>query len=108
LVFSNWRSAQIRLMDRGTPADRLKEMSVRNLNGKLIPLAALAKISTQNQPTAIFRVGPWPAILITGSAPPGIKSAEAVKKWLAIATAEHEKLKIAPEYEAVNLTTIGQ
>jgi multidrug efflux pump subunit AcrB len=103
----NGKPAEIRLPAENVLGDRLKQASIKAANGDMIPLSAIARITSEAEPSAVVRVGPWPAILIAASPPPGVTTGDAVKKLLAAASAEREKLGIPAEYNAVDLVSSG-
>lgn len=58
--------------------DDIKRLKVRNANGDMVPLGALAEIQERNGPLVLTRYNMYPAAPINGSAAPGVSSGQAI------------------------------
>ncbi len=56
----------------------LKQLKIRNVQGNMVPLAAVAEIRDQSGPVMIARYNMYPAAPVNGNAAPGISSGQAI------------------------------
>ncbi len=59
--------------------DGVRRLKVRNAEGAMVPLGALADIEERNGPLIIIRYNMYPAAPVNGSAAPGVSSGTAIK-----------------------------
>jgi multidrug efflux pump subunit AcrB len=104
-LYPRWTGAlEIRLERKGD-ANPLADIDVRADDGKTVPLAAVAKVTVEEQPTALLTLGQFPAVRISASAPASVTTASAAARCIAAAKAEQEALKLSKdEYQVIDLT----
>ncbi len=96
------KPAEIRLPTTGDPTSRLAQLTIRNDRDERIPLSAVAKVTSEFEPTALLRVGAFPGILITATADG--EAAQAVTKCPDAAKQERAQMKLEAEYRVIDLT----
>jgi multidrug efflux pump len=72
---------------RDRPED-VKKLKVRNRNGDMVPLGAVATVRTIGGPLMITRYNMYPATAITGNVVPGVSSGEGIRLLAKVANAE--------------------
>src|SRR5262249_20232718 len=65
--------------------DDLKQLKIRNVQGNMVPLAAVAEIRDISGPVMIARYNMYPAAPVNGNAAPGVSSGEAIDRMEQIA-----------------------
>ena len=100
LRFAGGQRMNVRLGAPRGPAELLPGLHVRNVNGELVPLGAVAIAKAAYEPVILLRFGTSPAVRVTGAPPSGATAAAASATLLGVATAERERLKLAADYQA--------
>lgn len=72
---------------RDRPED-VKKLKVRNRNGAMVPLGAVATVRTIGGPLMITRYNMYPATAITGNVVPGVSSGDGIRLLAQVANAE--------------------
>ena len=70
------------------PMEDVHRLKVRNVQGTMVPVAALADVSEINGPLVLTRYNMYPAAPINGSAAPGVSSGTAIELMERLAEAE--------------------
>jgi multidrug efflux pump subunit AcrB len=66
----------------------LKKLKIRNLEGKMVPLAAISDVREQTGPTMITRYNLYRSAPINGTPAPGISSGQALEEMQRVARAD--------------------
>ncbi|MBA4147374.1 MAG: multidrug efflux RND transporter permease subunit [Verrucomicrobia bacterium] len=90
--------ADARFRDRAEDVTRLK---TRNLNGQMVPLGSLVKVTESHGPDRVVRYNGYPAAEINGGPAPGFSSGEAED---AVATMVSKNLPKGMAFEWTDLT----
>jgi multidrug efflux pump len=69
-------------------ADDIRRLKVRNKQGQMVPLGALATVRLINGPLLLTRYNMYPAIIVNGAARPGISSGESIRAMEDLANRE--------------------
>ncbi len=78
--------------------DDVRRLKVRNSQGQMVPLGALAEVKEVNGPLVLTRYNMYPAAPLNGSAAPGVSSGEAIDIV--------EKVASNPQYGLLNSMAI--
>src|SRR5262249_27507399 len=68
--------------------DDIRRLTVRNKQGKMVPLGALTTVREINGPLLLTRYNMYPAIIVNGSAKRGISSGEGIRAMEELANRE--------------------
>src|SRR5207245_38193 len=60
--------------------DNLKQVKVKNEQGRMVPLASLIQVRDKNGPVMIVRYNMYPSAAINGSPAPGVSSSQAIER----------------------------
>jgi len=71
--------------------DDINRLRVRNANGTMVPLGAVAKVDEVNGPLVLTRYNMYPAASINGNAKPGVSSGTAIDVMSSLARTELPK-----------------
>jgi multidrug efflux pump len=69
-------------------ADTVRQLKVRNADGDMVPLGAVAKVRESSGPVTITRYNMFPAATITGSWHPGVSTGEVLRTMEGLADKE--------------------
>lgn len=104
LRLAGGQAITVRLEAPRGPAELLSALTVRNANGDLVPLGAVANATAAYEPPALLRLGTSPAVRLTGAPPAGGTPAAAAATVLRVAAAERETLKLPADYQAADVS----
>jgi multidrug efflux pump len=85
--------------------DEIKQIRIRNRDGKMVPLPTLADVRDTSGPVMVVRYNMYPAAAVNGSPAPGISSGEAIRAMEEVAS---ENLPSTMAYDWTELTYLQQ
>lgn len=83
------KTYQVKLQSKGVNRDSIDDvdqLDVRNKNGDMVPFSAFSSVKPAFGPLAISRFNMYPTATITGNAPEGFSSGEAMARMEKVAT----------------------
>jgi multidrug efflux pump len=83
----------------GKRADDLKQIKIRNSEGKMVPLATVVTMKTTTAPAAILRLDMMPAVHITANPAADVSPAEARKLCATLFDQARKELRLPSEYK---------
>jgi len=69
-------------------AETVKQMKVRNADGEMVPLGAVANVREIGGPLSVTRYNMFPAATVTGASLPGVSTGDVLQKMEALANKE--------------------